>query len=61
MPHAGICAGGWPQPDSSGQGQSLPRSVMMDRTTQPVRSEGPLLHRCTTEMWRDPDECRTLG
>ena len=35
--------------------------VMMDRTTQPVRSEGPLLHRCTTEMWRDPDECRTLG
>ena len=28
MPHAGICAGGWPQPDSSGQGQSLPRLVM---------------------------------
>ena len=35
--------------------------VMMDRTTQPLRSEGPLLHRCTTEMWRDPDECRALG
>ena len=35
--------------------------VMMDRTTQPVRSEGPLLHRCTTKMWRNPDECRTLG
>jgi hypothetical protein len=35
--------------------------VMMDRTTQPVRSEGPLLHRCIAKMWRNPDECRALG
>ena len=25
MPHAGICAGGWPYSDSSDQGQSLPQ------------------------------------
>jgi hypothetical protein len=35
--------------------------VMMDRTTQPVRSEGPLLHRCIAKKWRNPDECRTFG
>jgi hypothetical protein len=35
--------------------------VMMDRTTQPVRSEGPLLHRCIAKMRRNPDECRTFG
>ena len=35
--------------------------VMMDRTTQPVRSEGPLLHRCIAKLWRNPDECRKLG
>jgi hypothetical protein len=35
--------------------------VTMDRTTQPVRSKGPLLHRCTTAMWRNPDECRVFG
>jgi hypothetical protein len=32
-----------------------------DRTTQPVRSGGPLLHRCTTTMWGDPDERRAFG
>lgn len=30
-------------------------------TTQPCSSEGPLLHRCTAKMWRNPDECRVLG
>ena len=35
--------------------------VMMDRTTQPVWSEGPLLHRCIAKLWRNPDECRTFG
>jgi hypothetical protein len=35
--------------------------VMMDRTTQPVWSEGPLLHRCMAKMERNPDECRVLG
>jgi hypothetical protein len=35
--------------------------VMMDRTTQPVRSEGPLLHWCIAKLWRNPDECRAFG
>ena len=35
--------------------------VMTSRTTQPVVSEGPLLHRCTTEEWRNADECRRVG
>ena len=35
--------------------------VMMVGTTQPGRSEGPLLHRCTTKEWRNPDECRAIG
>ena len=35
--------------------------VMTVGTTQPDPSEGPLLHRCTTKMRRDPDECRLVG
>jgi hypothetical protein len=32
--------------------------VPIGGTTQPARSEGPLLHRCVTRTRRDPDECR---
>ena len=35
--------------------------VATGRTTQPVVSEGPLLHRCTTEEERSADECRGFG
>jgi hypothetical protein len=35
--------------------------VVMVRTTQPGRSEGPLLHPCTTVVGRDADECRKVG
>ena len=35
--------------------------VTMAGTTQPGRSEGPLLHRCTTKESRNPDECRGFG
>jgi hypothetical protein len=35
--------------------------LMMGRTTQPARREGPLLHRCTSRMWRNPGECRAIG
>jgi hypothetical protein len=35
--------------------------VTMVGTTQPGRSEGPLLHRCIAEKVRNPDECREIG
>ena len=35
--------------------------VTMVGTTQPDRSEGPLLHRCIPEKVRNPDECRPVG
>ena len=35
--------------------------VTTGRTTQPVPSEGPLLHRCTTKETRSSDECRAIG
>lgn len=35
--------------------------VLTAGTTQPGPSEGPLLHRCTTKMERNPDECRAFG
>ena len=35
--------------------------VLTVGTTQPGPSEGPLLHRCIAKLWRNPDECRTLG
>ena len=35
--------------------------VPMVGTTQPGRSEGPLLHPCTTTKGRDADECRKFG
>jgi hypothetical protein len=35
--------------------------VMTGGTTEPVSSEGPLLHRCTTKEVRSSDECREIG
>ena len=35
--------------------------AMTGRTTQPVVSEGSLIHRCTTEDERNADECRDVG
>src|SRR5438046_9313609 len=35
--------------------------VVMAGTTQPSRSEGPLLHRCTTNGGRDAEERRENG
>jgi hypothetical protein len=35
--------------------------AVMVGTTQPGRSEGPLLHRCIAEKVRNPDECRAIG
>jgi len=35
--------------------------VVMVRTTQPGRSEGPLLHPCMTVSGRGADECRKFG
>jgi hypothetical protein len=35
--------------------------VMTDGTTEPVSSEGPLLHRGTTKEVRSSDECREIG
>jgi hypothetical protein len=35
--------------------------VMTGGTTQPIQSEGPLLHRRTTKEVRNADECRAIG
>ena len=35
--------------------------VKMGGTTQPARSEGPLLHRCIAKEDVDSDECRAIG
>jgi len=35
--------------------------VLTAGTTQPGPSEGPLFHRRTAKMWRNPGECRALG
>ena len=56
-----------PITSSTGKGSAVEREsegvvvVTMGGTTQPVRSEGPLLHRCIDDKERDPDECRCDG
>jgi hypothetical protein len=35
--------------------------VLIGGTTQPARSEGPALHRCTRRMRGASDECRKIG
>jgi hypothetical protein len=48
----------WPVAERESEGVVV---VVMVRTTQPGRSEGPLLHPCTTVDGRDADECRKFG
>ena len=48
----------WPVAERESEGVVV---VVMAGTTQPGRSEGPLLHLCTTMVGRDADECRKFG
>jgi hypothetical protein len=48
----------WPVAERESEGVVV---VVMAGTTQPGRSEGPLLHRCTTMVGRGADECRVAG
>jgi hypothetical protein len=69
-PRPGLCGGSeqhrsisgdpvkWPVVERESEGVVV---VVMVRTTQPGRSEGPLLHPCTTMDGRDADECRKFG
>ena len=48
----------WPVAERESEGVVV---VMMAGTTQPGRSEGPLLHLCTLMGGRGADECRISG
>lgn len=48
----------WPVAGRESEGVVV---VLMAGTTQPGRSEGPLLHQCTTRGGRGADECRGSG
>src|ERR1035437_4118896 len=52
VPLAGICAGGWPQPDLSGQGQSLPRLVTTGGTEAVKANETSFFQTfCISASW----------
>jgi hypothetical protein len=51
-------SGKWPVAERESEGVVV---VMTDGTTEPVSSEGPLLHRGTTKEVRSSDECREIG
>jgi hypothetical protein len=48
----------WPVAERESEGVVV---VVMAGTTQPGRSEGPLLHLCTLMGGRGADECRVSG
>ena len=48
----------WPVAERESEGVVV---VLMVGTTQPGRSEGPLLHPCISTEGRDADECRIFG
>ena len=55
---------GWPITGGTGKWRAAQRQsegvvvVPIGGTTQPAGSEGPLLHRCDSQIGRDPGECR---
>ena len=53
-----VILGKWSAAERESEGVVV---VTTGGTTQPVLSEGPLLHRCTTKGERDADECRRVG
>ena len=57
MPITGV-PGKWSAAERESEGVVV---VMTGGTTEPVSSEGPLLHRCTTKGVRSSDECREIG
>ena len=57
MPITGV-PGKWSAAERESEGVVV---VMTGGTTEPVSSEGPLLHRCIAREVRSSDECRSIG